>query len=513
MDDAISAMFSAWNRPDSPGVVWAAQRDGQEILSGAVGMADIAQQTPMGRRSVIRIGSQTKQFTVLLALMLEQDGKLDMEDEVHRYAPWLPQYPNPITLRHLATNTSGLRDFLEIMTYGGLPLCAPTSRARQREMIAAHREVNFVPGTQMIYCNTGFMLLSEIVEEVSGRGFNELLEARITGPLGMADTRLMWRDSEIWPRLVAQHLQTPTGWQTTRWGFALGGEGGMVSTLEDMLIWQRNLDTPKVGSKHLFDRMATPVAYANGSTGKYGLGLTSEPYRGLRCIAHGGGVAGGKSESVRFPEAGLGIVLLANFDTIVPTSFTRRIADHVLGLAALPDRNEADLTGFYRQAGTGEVLAIQDHAGTPYFVSGGGACRMEQTAQGVFAPERATHDLSLSLQPDGALDGHFCGTPVRYEKLSSPAGPFPTIAGRYANAATGMAATIDDALQLRLGTDAGQIRLALRWIDRDLLAGAPESHTEAWPPRWTCTLRVVADGLVFETDRTKNLLLRRIADR
>ncbi len=326
-----AALFASWQDPSSPGVVWAATQGGREVLSGAVGMADIAQSVPMDRRSVIRIGSQTKQFTVLLALMLEAEGKLSMQDEVHRYAPWLPKFPAPIMLQHLATNTSGMRDFLEIMTYSGLPLAGPANRAREREMIAAHGEVNFAPGTQMIYCNTGFWLLSEIIEEVSGRSFNELLAERITGPLGMADTSLVLRDTQILPRLVAMHVRMPDGgWETARWGLEIGGEVGMVSTLEDMLTWQRNLDSPKVGSAALFARMATPVTYRNGTVGLYAMGLTHEVYRGWLSIAHGGGVAGGRSESVRFPEAGIGVVSLANFDAIAPASVNRRIADLLL---------------------------------------------------------------------------------------------------------------------------------------------------------------------------------------
>ena len=514
MQAKIAALFSAWDSPASPGVVWAATMNGVEVASGAVGMADIAQQTRLDRRSVIRIGSQTKQFTVLLALMLEQEGKLDMAQSVRHYLPWLPDFAAPITLQHLATNTSGLRDFLEIMTYSGLPLSSPISRTRQHELIAAHGEVNFPPGERMIYCNTGFALLSDIVEHVSGCSYNELLAERITLPLGMHDTRLVWRDAEIWPRLAVQHLRNATGWETTRWGFDLGGEGGMVSTLDDMLIWQRNFANPVVGSKILFDRMATPVVYNNGVLGKYAMGLTREDYRGQDCIAHGGGVAGGKSESVRFPQAGLGVVVLANFDAIVPNALTRAIADIILGLKPLgsPDATRlANAGGFYRQPGTGEILVISNDGGVPYCMIAGGSHRLEEISAGVFVPERAAQHNVFSLTPDGALEGHFCGASVRFAPVAPPAGPFPPIAGRYTNDATSMTVTVDSALRMRIGTEAGQVRLALRWVDRDLLAGIAEAvgHTTAWPPNWSCSVQVVPDGLIFTTDRTKGLLLRR----
>jgi CubicO group peptidase (beta-lactamase class C family) len=517
--DAAARLFASWDSPTSPGVVWAATRDGHEVLSGAVGMADIAQGVKLDRRSVIRIGSQTKQFTVLLALMLEAQGKLSMDDEVHRYAPWLPAYPAPVTLRHLATNTSGLRDFLEIMAYGGVPLTTPASRARQREMIAAHGEVNFVPGSKMLYCNTGFWLLSEIIEDVSGRSYNELLAERITVPLGMADTRLLLRDTQILPRLTAQHIRQPDGgWETARWGFEIGGEGGMVSSLADMLVWQRNLELPKIGSTALFERMATPVTYTNGARGLYAMGLTRETYRGWTSIAHGGTVAGAKSESVRFPEAGLGLVLLANFDAIAPASFNRRIADLLLpaGRWVPPAGGHAArlaaAAGLYRQEGGPEVFAIADVGGAPHLVNGMGPARLEETAPGVFAPERAIQHFTLALQGDGSIDALFCGEEQFYVKLSPPEAPFPDIAGRYANAATGMWARVEATAagtMLSIGTEAGRQMLRLVWIDRDLLAGAPLAAAKAWPPAWTCTLQLRPEGLLLTTDRTKGLLLRR----
>ncbi len=519
MDTDPAALFSAWDSNSSPGVVWATTQDGVETASGSVGMADIAQQVKLDRRSVIRIGSQTKQFTVLLALMLEAEGKLSMEDEVHVHAPWLPTYPAPVTLRHLATNTSGLRDFLEIMAYGGLLLAAPANRQRQREMIAAHGEVNFLPETQMLYCNTGFWLLSEIIEQVSGRSFNELLEARITGPLGMADTRLMLRDSMILPRLATQHIQQGDGsWETAGWGFEIGGEGGMVSTLEDMIAWQRNFATFTVGSEALFTRMATPVRYANGTVGQYGMGLTQSDYRGWACIAHGGTVAGAKTESVRFPEAGLGIVLLANFDAMTPTMFTRRMADGLLpaGRYVRPAGGQAArlaaAAGMYRQEGGAEVLAIRDVGGEPFLVTGSGPVRLEEGASGVFVPERAIQNLTIALQGDGRLDAVFCGEKQSYVKLSPPEGKFAEIAGSYANAACGMWARVEETpagLVLKIGTEAGRQVLRLVWLDADLLAGVPLMADESWPPAWTCTLKLEAGGMVFSTDRTKGLLFSR----
>ena len=512
----IDALFAQWSGADSPGVVWAVTQDGTEIHSGAVGMSDIAQGVSLDRRSLVRIGSQTKQFTVLLALMLEAEGRLSMADEVHRYAPWLPALPHPITLQQMSTNTSGLRDILEAMTLSGVPLVAPSSRARQREVLAGFGGLNFVPGTEMIYCNTNFWLLSEIIERVSGRSFNELLEARITGPLGMTDTRLLPRDTQILHRLSAQHVRGPDGaWETARWGWDIGGEGGMVSTLDDMLLWQANLARPRAGMKAHLARMAEPVVYANGSRGLYAMGLNQAIYRGQRHIGHGGGVAGGRSESMWFPDAGLGVVILANSDAVATYSLALRIADIALGdRLAPPVQSGARLAdGLYRMESGGDILALRTQGGVTEMVTGAGPLRLSEAAPGLFVPERANMHLTLSPHTDSdMLDATWCGMPRRLRRLGAvPDSGSSKIAGRYFSEEAGLVAEVradGEAAVMTLRSDFGVHRLKLRWIDSDLLTFVPDTMTPA-PDRWIGTVQVNQDHLSIVTDRTKELRLSR----
>lgn len=510
----IDALFAPWSGTQSPGVVWAVTRDGAECHAGAVGMSDLAHGVPLDRRSVIRIGSQTKQFTVLLALMLEAEGRLSMQDEVHRYAPWLPALPHPVTLQQMATNTSGLRDILEAMTLSGVPLGAPCSRTRQREILARFGGLNFVPGTEMIYCNTNFWLLSEIIEAVSGRSFNELLEARITGPLGMADTCLVPRDTQILPRLSAQHVSVPGGWETARWGWEIGGEGGMVSTLDDMLRWQANLAAPRPEMQAHLARMAEPVVYANGVRGLYAMGLNQAVYRGQRHIGHGGGVAGGRSESMWFPDAGCGVVILANLDAISTFSLALRVADIALadrlaprveGGTRLPD-------GLYRMEGGGDIIAVRTGDAGTEMVTGAGPLALGEAAPGLFVPERANMHLTLAPTADpDMLEAVWCGAPRRLRRVPPvPAAASRDIAGHYASEQTGLTAEVSptgDGAHMRLRSDFGVHRLDLRWIDTDLLSFVPDTMAPA-PDRWIGTVQVTGEGLAIVTDRTKELRLR-----
>ncbi|MDR6294184.1 MULTISPECIES: serine hydrolase domain-containing protein [Inquilinus] len=525
----VDALFARWTRPDSPGASVRVLRHGREIHRGCYGMADLAHGVPIDERTVIRIGSQTKQFTVLLALMLEAEGKLSMQDDVRRHLPWLPDFPETVTLRHLAANVGGLRDFLEIMTLGGLDIGAPSTRAGARRIIAGHKAVNFRPGESLIYCNTGFFLLSEIVEQVSGKSFNALLEDRITGPLGMRDTRLMRWDSEILPRLADHHTRGPDGgWHKAQWGVVLGGEGGMVSTLEDMTLWLANLDAPKVGTPEMIARMSAPGAAIDGIPSPYGLGLVTCRYRGLSSIGHGGGVAGGRSESVRFPEAGIGVVILGNTDDMGPFSLARRILDLALGEEVGPPRTTAATerltraVGLYRAEGGDDVFGVALKDGQPVFVSNmNSGMPIEQVGDGAFMPERGIVPLEFTPRDDGDVDTRWFGRPQRFRRLSDTALPIaPGLAGRYWDATTGFEAEIGEdqgETVLRLRTPHGVWETALEARAPDLHLAVPRRATADTPPKpgaaeaggWEFTIRSVADGIVLNDDRTKRLHMAR----
>lgn len=516
----IDHLFEGWTGPDTPGLVVAATRGGSIVHQGAYGMADLAQGIPLGPRSVIRIGSQTKQFTVLLALMLEREGKLDMNAPVRRFAPWLAELPHAPTLRHLASNTSGMRDFLEMMTWSGLTLPCPSTRATARAIIARHAEMNYVPGEQMIYCNTGFFLLSEIVEEVSGRSFNELLRARITGPLGMEDTILQHRDSQILPRAAMHHAKGPDGaWERAHWGIVLGGEGGMSSTLEDMLKWQAHLANPTPEMADLLARMEQPTRFANGSLSMYALGFTVTRYRGLHNIGHGGGVAGGRSESVRFPDAQAGVVILGNRDDIAPFSIARRMADVFLADRLDPVPDQANLArlaaaaGMYRQADGDDVFEIVDDNGRPSFTSqGGSGGTIEQLAPGEFAPERAVVHLTFGLPNGDTIPARWCGAQRTYRRVRPGAGSAAALAGAYANPTLGLDAVVSpDGGTLTIRSDYGALRLALSWIEPDLMMAMPaDTPVRAAGKPWFAVIRVAPEGLVITTDRTRQLALGRV---
>ncbi|MFD1984562.1 serine hydrolase domain-containing protein [Mesorhizobium newzealandense] len=502
----IDALFNEFSGPEMPGAVVAVTENGREIFANAYGLANINDDVPMGRKAIIRIGSQSKQFTVLLILMLEAEGKLSLEDEVQKHLPYVPRLEYPVTLGQLASNISGYRDYLQGMIFGGLSLFAPSGRQAARDVVARQDALNFKPGSAMMYSNSGFFMLFEIIEQIEGATFNEILRKRITGPLGMYDTSLMLRDGSVMKRLAAHYTKRAEGWAHLGWGMEYGGGGGIVSTLDDMVVWQHNLIEPKVGTAEMYRRMATPCVFDNGATGFYGLGLVTDVYRGRRAVGHGGSVAGGESESMRFVDDGLGVVIIANNDQVAAFALARRIADIYFD-NALPASIEL-ASGRYRQEGGPDVFEIIAKNGVPTFLRYGVGTRFDFGNPGGAKPESGITDLVLSPRPDGKIDGTFCGTPTVYAPLNPNARAAAPLAGRYANTAQGIEVEIEGDAQrgmFRLRSDLGAMNAPIVAADNDLWF-LLQPDTDIGPGlTWNATLSVTADGFEINASRLKKL--------
>lgn len=500
-----AGLFTHLDAAAGPGAVVAVLEHGKEIFSGAYGLANINNAVPMARDTIVRIGSQTKQFTVLLTLMLEAEGKLKLSDPVQKHLPYVPVLEHEVTLLHLAQNTSGYRDHLEGMMFSGLSIYAPSTRQTGRDVIARQDALNFAPGSAMTYSNAGFFMLSEIIEQIEGKPFNDVLTERITGPLGMKDTALMRWDGAVIDRLAAHYTRRADGWYNLGWGLDLGGEGGMVSTLADMIIWQQNLWSPKVGTQEMYDRMSTPCTYTNGVQGYYGLGLVTDTYRGRRAVGHGGTVAGGKSESARFIDHGFGVIIIANNDQMATFSVGRRLADIYFG-----DEPAAPIAfnpGRYRHQGGSDIFEIVMADGVPAFHAGS-VTRFDFAHPTGAKPERAITDLVLKPGAGDTIDGMFCGTARSYVPLARDASASKPLAGRYGNATQSFEVEItgdNRTGKFHLRSAIGALTASLVAADADLWIMLPEGSELTPGQVWSGTLLVTEDGFTLNTDRMKNL--------
>lgn len=518
----IAGLFRPWDRPDSPGAVLLVRQGGEDLFFGAWGVSNINEGVPLARRSVLRIGSQSKQFTVLLALMLEAEGKLSMDDPVHRHFPELPDLGHTVTLAHLASNTSGWRDHFQALTLAGLSIWTPSDRQATLDVIAGQEALNFPPGSALSYSNSGFVLLSELIERIEGKSYDAVLQERIAGPLGMRDTALRFWDGRAAPGMATHYTRQGDGWYSRDWGLPIGGEGGIVSTVDDMMLWLANFDSPKVGTPARLARMQTPPRFPGGAVSGYGMGLVCHDYRGRRFVGHGGSIAGGLSEGGRFPDQDLSIVLLANCDRIAPLRTFRRVADICFGdepPAPLPFR-----PGRYRRAGGAEVIELREENGQPQMMSAGSGFDSLDCGHPLGAArESGLINTHYVPQDDGTVTADFCGQPLRYLPLAPGARARAPLTGHYRQPAQGFEVEIETDLQsgrFLLRSPVGVFRGWLVAVDADLWLLVPQAAglgaaplPEAPLPMgtgWMATVAVTAGGLLLETARNKRQAFERL---
>jgi D-aminopeptidase len=516
----IAPHVAAWNSEASPGMMIAVLSGGEVVHEAAYGMADLANGIPLSSRSVVRIASQSKQFTTWLLLMLEREGRLSLQDDARTHLPWLPEYGTTITLHHLASNTSGLRDILEMMTIGGVPILSPSSRQYARDVVGRQSELNFEPGYDLLYSNSNFLLLSEILEKVSGLSFNELLKERITGPLGMHDTALMPRDDAILPRLAVHHRRGPDGnWLKAAWGIAIGGEGGMVSTLADMIIWQQNLRQPKIGDPRMIARMEDAGVMINGVPSPYGYGLV----RDGDAVGHGGWIAGARSESVRFKDADLGLVILANHDDCAPYVLARTIARDLLDTAKETREQKFDLpAGTYRDEDGDDAFQIELRQSQPYLVMNMGGAPLLPAGDGSWQPQASIPAFALKPDIGGGLSATRFGRTRRFIPVAPTAIQIDRFTGRRFEAKSGAfhgeTRKVGSELYLSLSSPEGTQRVKLIAYGDDFFFAHPvssEVHDQwrvcPWVLPWLFTVRITADRMIINSDRTKRLILSEMA--
>ncbi|WP_430390467.1 serine hydrolase [Dyella sp. 20L07] len=335
----VDALFAKWNRADTPGVAVEVVQDGKVVYRRAFGMADIEQGRQITPSTPFHVASLSKQFTAFAVLLLVQDGRLSLDDDVHRYLPELPDFGHVIQIRHLLNHTSGLRDQWNLLAMAGWRMEDVITNDDVMGLVRRQRSLNFEPGTEFEYCNTGYTLLGLIVERVSGKSLAAFSKERIFDPLGMKHTFF----HEQYATLVAGRAQSyqpspGTGYEGVALSYSTVGPSSLFTTADDLVLWERNFDDARVGGKPLLAQMQTPATLNDGTALDYGDGLFVGSYRGLKSIDHDGADAGFRSYLLRFPDQHLAIVIVGNGADVQANRLGERIADIYLDgkLGALP---------------------------------------------------------------------------------------------------------------------------------------------------------------------------------
>ena len=308
----IDTIFKDFASDQSPGCAIGAARGDAPLAAKAYGMADLEHHIPLTPQSVFYMASVSKQFTALSILLLERDGKLQLEDRVRTYLPELPEYAAGITIRQLLHHTSGLRDYLTLSGLAGNPPDYVITERGVLNTLARQMRLNFEPGDEHLYSNSGYVLLSIIVHRVSGRPLDEFARERIFTPLGMRNTRFQHDHSAPIPGRAIGYVRRGETWRIANSLLDVVGDGGMYSTVDDMLRWAAAFERPEFSP--LLSRMQQPGTLKNGNAiaNGYGMGLSQGTYRGVLTVSHSGALAGYRTNFVRVPGEKLTVVTLCN---------------------------------------------------------------------------------------------------------------------------------------------------------------------------------------------------------
>ena len=347
----VDKMFERWNKPGSPGVAIAVLQNGKVTYSRGYGKANLEYDIPITPQTVFHAASLSKQFTALAILLLEKQGKLSLSDPLSKYFPKLPDYSKKITLKHMLTHTSGLRDQWRLLALAGWRLDDVITKAHVLDLIHRQQHLNFEPGDQFSYSNTGFTLLAEIVEKVSGKTFAQFTKAAIFDPLGMKNSLFYDDHEKIVPNRAYSYKTQGKGKEKKNkksvLSYAVVGATSLFTTAEDLSLWAKNFTEMKIGDAAIFKQMKTKTKLNNGREIGVGLGQFIGTYQGLDVIYHTGSDAGYRLALLRIPKHRFVSMVLSNV-----ASFDR---DRVADIA------DVYLKSIYKKEGNKKKKAFFEH--------------------------------------------------------------------------------------------------------------------------------------------------------
>jgi CubicO group peptidase (beta-lactamase class C family) len=413
----VDAICQEWNKPGSPGASVAIIQHGKLLYEHGYGLANLEYNAPVAPDTIFHAASVSKQFTAMALVLLEQDGKLSLEDDIRKYLPELPDYGHRIAIRNLLQHTSGIRDQWQTLSIAGWRMDDVITQQQILRMLFHQKELNFPPGTRHLYSNGGYTLAAEIVARVSGKPFPQFTAERIFRPLGMTRTHFHDDLRRIVPGRAYSYEKEKDGYEAAPLNYANVGATSLFTTAPDLVKWLDNFREPKVGGAAAIRRLEEQTVLADGKKIDYALGLTIGKYRGLPKISHAGGDAGFRSYVLWFPDLELGVAVLSNLAGVNPGQAAQKVAEvyaagkmtadaaqggerHYVALdAAILGR----YTGYYR-LDEGMLLRIVQEdgklmAGPP----GADAAELKPVAQDRFHLERFGGDVEFTAEAGGGM--------------------------------------------------------------------------------------------------------------
>jgi CubicO group peptidase (beta-lactamase class C family) len=326
----VDELFRAWDTNESPGVAVAVLYRGTVLHHEGYGIANLEHSIPITPTSVFDVASVSKQFCAFAITLLVDEGRIALDDDIRTYMPELPDFGHTITLRHLLHHTSGLRDWPGMLAMAGRNMEDVISMEEITAFIKHQRTLNFVPGTQYSYSNTGYTILALLIERLSGQSFRTFTEERIFAPLDMTQTHFQDDHEEIIPGRVVGYASQFGKIQRIGNGLMALGSSSLHTTTEDLLKWVQNFEDQKIGSPAVHAMMNSQGQLDDGTEIPYGFGLVRGSYRGLNTVSHSGGWAGFRTVILRIPDHEFTAIVLSNSAIMNAPAMAQRIAEHYL---------------------------------------------------------------------------------------------------------------------------------------------------------------------------------------
>lgn len=315
IEGKIDEIFALWDNPKSAGGAVGVMKDGKVIYSKAFGAASLEYSIPNTPETIFNTGSVSKQFTAMGIVLLHQQGKLSIDDDIRKYLTDLPDFGHKITIRHMLHHTSGLRSLHALFGIAGWRDDDSKTNADLRRVMKYQKDLNFKPGDEYLYCNTGYMFMADIIEEVTGEKFTDWMKKSVFNPLGMTNSYAEDKYNRIVPNNATSYRYNDGTFERSveYWGYV--GSGNVHSTTNELLIWLSNYYAPKEGWESAFKMLETLDPFNNGGHNNYAFGVIVDEFNGKKRIGHNGAVGGFRASAATFPDERLNIVILSNFSS------------------------------------------------------------------------------------------------------------------------------------------------------------------------------------------------------
>jgi CubicO group peptidase (beta-lactamase class C family) len=326
--EKVNLLFAQWERNDSPGCAVAVLRKGRIVYQRGYGMADLEHGVRITPSTVFHVGSMAKQFTAVCVLLLAEEGKLALDDDIRKYVAELPDFGEPITLRQMLHHTSGLREHHNLLQFAGWRWRDLITERDILAVLCRQRGLNFRPGEEFLYSNSNYALLAVVIKRVSGKSLREFAQERIFKPLSMSRTQFVEDHAVAVEGRAAGHVRRDAGgYDVERPAYDFNGSTNLLTTVEDLAKWDANFYEPTVGNKEIVTKMTTAGRLKGGDEIGYGSGLFLGNYRKVPIVSHAGSDVGFRAEMLRFPGQHFSVIVLCNLFDMSATRLAQQVAD------------------------------------------------------------------------------------------------------------------------------------------------------------------------------------------